>query len=52
MSLVANIAPPAVCILVCVIAYVSVRRAHRKGREAVRRRRPRPDRPSEAWAVR
>jgi len=35
MSLVANIAPPSVVLLVSVIAYVSVRRAHRKGREAV-----------------
>lgn len=33
MSLVANIAPPAVGILVCAIAYVSVRRGYRKGRE-------------------
>lgn len=30
MSLVANIAPPAVGVLICAIAYVSVRRAHRK----------------------
>lgn len=33
MNLIANIAPPAVVILVCVIAYISVRHAHRKGRE-------------------
>lgn len=33
MSLVANIAPPAVTLLVCVVAYISVRRAHRKGRD-------------------
>lgn len=35
MSLVANITPPAVAVLVCVIAYVSVRREHRKGRDIV-----------------
>ena len=35
MSMVANIAPPAVGVLLCAIAYVSVRRAYRKGREAV-----------------
>ena len=35
MSLVANITPPAVVALVCAIAYVSVRRAHRKGRVVV-----------------
>jgi hypothetical protein len=35
MSLIANIAPPAVVFLVCVVAYVSVRRDHRKGREVV-----------------
>ncbi len=33
MSLVANITPPAVGVLVCILAYVSVRRAHRKSRE-------------------
>jgi len=33
MSLVANIAPPAVGVLVCIVAYVSVRRGHRKGRD-------------------
>jgi hypothetical protein len=35
MSLVANIAPPAVGILVCAVAYISVRRAYRKGRDVV-----------------
>lgn len=34
MSLVANIAPPAVVGLVCAIAYVSVRAGHRKGRDS------------------
>lgn len=33
MSLIANITPPAVVVLVSVIAYASVRRAYRKGRE-------------------
>jgi hypothetical protein len=33
MSLVANIAPPTVVLLVCVVAYISVRRGHRKGRD-------------------
>jgi len=42
MSLVANIAPPAVGLLVCAIAYVSVRREHRKGRNAARPPAPQP----------
>jgi hypothetical protein len=33
MSLVANIAPPAVVVLVCMVAWVSIRREHRKGRD-------------------
>jgi hypothetical protein len=46
MSLVANIAPPAAVLLVCAVAWVSVRRGHRKGREAVPAPAPEP-RPAE-----
>lgn len=35
MNLVGNIAPPAVGVLLCAIAYVSVRRAYQKGRDPV-----------------
>jgi hypothetical protein len=46
MDLIVNIAPVAVALLVCAIAWVSVRRAYRKALDM--RSAPRPETPSAA----